>query len=178
MKPLLLDLYRGAGGATKGYQLAGFYVVGVDIEPQPNYCGDEFYQDDALKFPIKDFHVIHASPPYQAYISRGRTTRSHPDLIAATRSRIRDKVYVIENILGSPLENPILLCGEMFGLQVVRHRLFESNVPLRVPHHIPHRGRVKRFRNDGGYYFAVLGHEVGTLKEWSSAVYPGCPSTS
>jgi DNA (cytosine-5)-methyltransferase 1 len=33
-KPKLLDLYCGAGGASKGYQRAGFYVVGVDINPQ------------------------------------------------------------------------------------------------------------------------------------------------
>jgi len=52
-KPRLLDLFCGAGGASKGYQRAGFYVVGVDIKQQPHYCGDEFHQADALTYPCE-----------------------------------------------------------------------------------------------------------------------------
>jgi DNA (cytosine-5)-methyltransferase 1 len=69
-KPILLDLFCGAGGCAKGYQQAGFYVVGVDINPQPRYAGDEFYQADALEFVAqrgREFDVIHASPPCQAF---------------------------------------------------------------------------------------------------------------
>ena len=64
--PRLLDLFCGAGGCTKGYQRAGFYVVGVDINPQPRYIGDEVHQADALEFCAQhgaEFDVIHASPP-------------------------------------------------------------------------------------------------------------------
>ena len=77
-RPRLLDLFCGAGGAAKGYQRAGFYVVGVDINPQPNYCGDEFHQADAMEildilvaggtwegYTLADFAAIHASPPCQ-----------------------------------------------------------------------------------------------------------------
>ena len=67
MKPRLLDLCCCAGGCTKGYQRAGFYVVGVDQNPQPHYCGDEFYQADALSFPLEGFDAYHVSPPCQKY---------------------------------------------------------------------------------------------------------------
>jgi DNA (cytosine-5)-methyltransferase 1 len=46
----LLDLFCGAGGATRGYQLAGFHVRGVDHKPQPRYCGEEFVLSDALDY--------------------------------------------------------------------------------------------------------------------------------
>jgi DNA (cytosine-5)-methyltransferase 1 len=38
--------------------------------------------------------------------------------------------YVIENIVGAPLIEPVRVCGTSFGVPLRRHRLFESNVPL------------------------------------------------
>ncbi len=131
MKPKLLDLFCKAGGATKGYQRAGFYVVGVDIDPQPNYCGDEFHLADALGFPLDGYDAYHASPPCQAYSEATPiTTRgSHPKLIGVMQSILvpLKKPYVIENVEGSRwhLASPIMLCGSMFGLGVWRHRWFE-----------------------------------------------------
>lgn len=137
---ILLDLFCGAGGAARGYQEAGFYVVGVDNKPQPRYAGDEFILGDALAFlengSSKGFDVIHASPPCQAYSNlsrRGLGQESHPKLIEPTRRllQIYGLPYVIENVVGAPLIDPIQLCGSSFRLRVRRHRLFESNVPLK-----------------------------------------------
>ncbi len=128
----LLDLFCGAGGAAMGYDRAGFEVVGVDIKPQPHYPF-EFHQADALEYPLDGFDVIHASPPCQAYsiaTARLGTQERHPDMVATTRSLLEGHTYVIENVPGAPLVEPMMLCGSAFGLRVRRHRLFESNVFL------------------------------------------------
>lgn len=143
-KPRLLDLFCGAGGMTKGYQRAGFHVVGVDFSSQPRYCGDEFVQADALTFPLKGFDAIAASPPCQRYSALRTTSASrgaaHPDLVGPVRDRIQAAglPYVIENVVGAPLQDPVLLCGSMFGLgvagrQLRRHRLFEASFPILTP---------------------------------------------
>lgn len=144
MKPRLLDLFSGAGGAACGYQGAGFYVVGVDIAPQPNYIGDEFWQGDAITFgrdllQTQTFDAIHASPPCQHFTAYGRAVKDiktrYEDLIEATRELLRATglPYVIENVVGAPLVDPVTLCGSMFDLDVRRHRLFETNWPLQPP---------------------------------------------
>jgi DNA (cytosine-5)-methyltransferase 1 len=141
--PVLLDLFCKAGGAGKGYADAGFTVVGVDIEPQARYPF-EFHQADALEFARKvlgEFDAIHASPPCQAFttllpLARATgSTREHADLIAETREILRRsrRPYVIENVPGAPLEAPVTICGSSLGLDLRRHRQFESNIPLLVP---------------------------------------------
>ncbi len=138
-KPKLLDAFCGAGGCTRGYQDAGFYVVGVDIKPQPRYIGDEFHQGDAIEFITAhgaEFDVIHTSPPCQAYSEATPTAyrESHPDLIPATRAALQatGKPYVIENVENARVElvNPVKLCGSMFGLPIWRHRYFEIYPPI------------------------------------------------
>lgn len=129
-RPLLLDLFCGAGGAGMGYFRAGFDVTGVDITPQPRYPF-AFIQADALEYIREHGHeydVIHASPPCQVYsVMAALSSGSHPDLIADTRAALlaTGKPFIIENVPGAPLENPLMLCGTMFGLRVIRHRLFE-----------------------------------------------------
>jgi DNA (cytosine-5)-methyltransferase 1 len=138
----LLDLYCKAGGASKGYQLAGFEVIGVDIKKQKRYPY-EFIQADCLELMkdmdfLKSFDVITASPPCQTHSitqhlrnAQGKST-DKIDLIPQTREALvaSGKPYVIENVPGSPLINPILMCGSAFELKVRRHRLFESNIKL------------------------------------------------
>lgn len=139
-KPRLLDLFCKAGGAGMGYSRAGFDVVGVDHEPQPNYPFP-FIQADALTVSLEGYDAIHASPPCQIFsaMTRGRwQDRAHPDLLVPIRGRLlaAGVPFVIENVVGSPLINPVLLCGSMFGLQTShgnqlrRHRLFELHPPF------------------------------------------------
>lgn len=132
-----LDLFCCAGGATKGLQQAGFHVTGVDIKPQPRYCGDAFHQADALTFPLDGYDFIWASPPCQDYSSlKGLAGAKRGRLIPRVREMLRAAgvPYVIENVVGADLIHPIRLCGSMFGLGVWRHRLFEmSDPPLLVP---------------------------------------------
>ncbi len=137
-RPRLLDLFCGAGGAARGYQLAGFHVTGVDIKPQPHYAGDAFYEADALDFARiagDTYDVIHASPPCQAYSRMRRITkRDYPELIAPTRRLLTTlgRPWIIENVEGAPLRDYIVLCGTMFGLRVRRHRWFETSPPLPI----------------------------------------------
>lgn len=135
----LLDLFSGAGGAAMGYHLAGFdTIVGIDIAPQPHYPF-EFVQADALEYLTahgSEFDVIHASPPCQEYLVATRQWKRegkiYPDLIAQTRELLKaiGKPYVIENVPGAPLINPIILNGAMFGLLVHRIRLFECSFEI------------------------------------------------
>ena len=137
MRPRLLDLFCGAGGAAMGYHRAGFDVVGVDLAPQPHYPF-EFHQADALTYPLDGFDAIHASPPCQAYTMAARlhpgTASNHPDLVDETRQRLRASglPYVIENVPGAPLRGAMLLCGSMFGLRIAKHRVFEASFPLPI----------------------------------------------
>jgi DNA (cytosine-5)-methyltransferase 1 len=140
----LLDLFSGAGGAAMGYYRAGFTeIVGVDIEPMKRYPF-QFVQDDALEYlagliesgDIAEFDLIHASPPCQVYsVTAHLSSGDHPNLVEPTRELLlaAGKPYVIENVPGAPLQNPLTLCGTMFGLRVIRHRLFECRPPIWFP---------------------------------------------
>lgn len=159
-KPVLLDLFCGAGGAARGYQQAGFYVIGVDIEPQPHYIGDEFYQADALTFPLDRAGAIHASPPCQRFstmTARWGTQENHPDLIDPIRQRLlaAGVPWVIENVPAAPMLYSITLCGSMFGIGVRRHRVFETHRLMLAPG-CNHKAQ--------GRPVAVYGHAGGSSK--------------
>jgi DNA (cytosine-5)-methyltransferase 1 len=187
-RPLLLDLFCGAGGAAMGYHRAGFDVVGVDRDPQPDYPF-EFVQDDALEF--LRFHLdvagmptvptfIHASPPCQASCNLTKGTnagREYPQLIPQTRELLARTGLptIIENVQGAAIRRDLTLCGEMFGLDVIRHRYFECSFPVAQPDHVKHRGRVRGWRHGeyfDGPYVAVYGDGggKGSVTEWQRAM--------
>lgn len=184
MKPRILDLYCGAGGAGMGYSRAGFEVVGVDIAPQLDYAGDVFVMGDALDALTRWGHMfdaVHASPPCQASCALTKGTnkgREYVQLIPETRRLLDElgKPYVIENVQGSDLRRDLTLCGEMFGLGVIRHRYFEvSGFTATAPAHKPHRGRVRGWRHGTYYdgpYVAVYGDGggKGSVSEWQAAM--------
>ncbi len=125
-----------------GYYRAGFDVTGVDNRPQPHYPF-EFFQADAFAFlanrwaSLHGIDAIHASPPCQAYTkARKLQGNHHPDLVGPTRELLEATglPWVIENVPGSPLRDPVVLEGQMFeGLRTQRKRWFETNWPLEVP---------------------------------------------
>lgn len=141
-----------------GYREAGFHIVGLDIADQPRYPGD-FIQTDVMKLRRLDkfarlinASAIHASPPCQqftAYRRRGAGVgEGYPNLIPQTREALRNTglPYVIENVepAREHLIDPVRLCGSSFGLDVRRHRLFESNVPI-TPVPCDHSWQTPRF---------------------------------
>jgi len=136
-RPLLLDLFCGAGGAAVGYHRAGFDVIGVDIDPQPHYPF-EFVQADAMTYPLEGFNAIHASPPCQAFTNaRVIHGREHPDLLTPTRERLAETPvpWVIENVPGAPMRPDLKLCGCQFALRsdrgmLARERWFEFHRPM------------------------------------------------
>lgn len=183
MKPRLLDLFCGAGGCTKGYQEAGFYVVGVDIEPQPNFCGDEFLQMDALEAVpwfgslMADFDAVHASPPCQAYavLATNRKRDDHPELLEPTRELLKRTglPWVIENVPTAPMPDSFVLCGTTFGLPLVRHRRFEVWPPMGLQ---PSACRQAKFARSvdhpGTYPYASGSWEAGWREHVLPVVWP------
>lgn len=184
-RPRLLDLFCGPGGAAMGYHRAGFDVVGVDINPQPNYPF-EFHEADALDYLVGNglhYDSIHASPPCQASCTLTKGTnrnagREYTQLIPHTRALLAyyRVPTIIENVQGSDLRRDLTLCGEMFSLGVIRHRYFEvSNFTAVQPNHKSHRGRVRGWRHGkyhDGPYVAVYGDGggKGSIDEWQAAM--------
>ncbi|WP_333810770.1 hypothetical protein [Timonella senegalensis] len=186
---ILLDLYCCEGGAARGYKNAGFEVFGVDLLPKfaKRYAGDWFTAASALEvlttlnaggsvtfhnrageskaITLDDIMASHASPPCQAYsITKHGHSKQHPMLIEPTRELLEatGKPYVIENVVGAPLNDPTMLCWSMFyppgavidedgtPLRMERHRLFETNWPLTTPRADHHPKDVQVAGSYGG----------------------------
>lgn len=150
---LALDLFCCAGGASMGLHRAGFDVVGVDIRPQPRYPF-RFVRGDALNppFDLARFDLIWASPPCQASSILRQLPwlkdKEYPQLVPQTREMLEAAgvPFVIENVPGAPLRPDMTLCGQMFGLPLYRHRIFELSFPAMVLGHPRHREVIGRGR--------------------------------
>ncbi|MFD9453730.1 DNA methylase [Streptomyces sp. NPDC059985] len=192
-RPALLDLFCCAGGAATGYQRAGFDVTGVDIRPRPRYPFS-FVQGDALVVladlitsdEIRAYAAIHASPPCQdgcaLTVGTNRSKgwgREHVQLIPELRTLLDASglPYVIEQPNGkAPVRPDLRLCGEQFGLGVLRHRNFElGGWTADQPRHLRHRGYVRGWRHgiyrDGPYVAAYgAGGGKATVPEMQAAM--------
>ena len=160
-----LDLFCGAGGASEGLHRAGFEVTGVDLWSQRKYPF-EFIRHNAITFPLEGFDFIWASPPCQKYSVCHRINRgAQADLIPTIRERLQKTKtpWVIENVVGAPLINPITLCGTMFDLPLYKHRLFECSFNITAPKHKKHEIRLakmgRRPREDE--YMHIVGNFIG-----------------
>lgn len=127
------DLFCGAGGAAAGLHQAGFEVTGWDIKQGLAYPYDR-HIGNALDADLSGFDFVWASPPCQEH---SKLRHLHPDKeYECFIERTRDKLtkwggaWIMENVPRSPLRDTVQLCGSSFGLQVRRHRIFESNIPL------------------------------------------------
>lgn len=174
--PWILDAFCGAGGASVGYWLAGFNVVGVDIIDFKRYPFS-LIVDDALAVlrDLRDggnvhghpFAAIHASPPCQAFTEAWKIRQNdHPDLIGPTRDLLGQigLPYIIENVEGAPLIDPVLFCGSMFpSLRTYRHRLFETSFVMPEPYHPPHTHKTTKMGRPPkpDEYMHVVGHFAG-----------------
>jgi hypothetical protein len=174
----VLDLFCCAGGAGAGYWYAGFDVVGVDRVDRPHYPFQFLLCDalEAMRRYGQEFDLVHASPPCQRHtaLTRG-TNRSrafagrYADFLAQMRELCLwfGVPWVIENVPGAPVRADLVLCGEMFGLAVLRHRVFEIGWPgaaAEQPVHRPHRGPVRGWRHkkwQDGPYVAAYGKGGG-----------------
>ncbi|MFE5828712.1 SAM-dependent methyltransferase [Streptomyces sp. NPDC056508] len=158
-----------------GYHLAGFTVLGVDVDAQPRYPF-AFVQADAVEFIRRYGHLFDshsASPPCQLYSKTHRIMKNdHPDLIGPTREALEatGRPWVIENVVdaGPELRDPVMLCGATFGLETYRHRLFEAGggFILDVPDHLEHVARTTKMGRpvQPGEFMHVVGNFTGVDK--------------
>lgn len=166
-----LDLCCCGGGASAGLSQAGFDITGIDIEPQRHYPF-KFIQANILDLDydfISQFDFLWASPPCQEFSTASMQFRlkgkQYPNLIEAVRIMFVNsgKPYVIENVEGAPLIKPIMLCGTMFGLDLYRHRIFESNFPITQPTHNEHIAKQTKMGRPvkQGEFIHMVGHFSG-----------------
>ena len=192
---LLRDTYCCEGGAGMGYHRAGFEVEGHDLfidytqarYPFASHKGDAIEAINTL-----DADVWHASPPCQRHTAGTRAIdrSGYPDLIGTTREALKEtgKPYIIENVKGSPLIDPIELCGCMFGdegmhatdtdgieLYLQRIRWFEPSDDLRPYLSAPREHDHSRHEWVGGSYGGARRDKYEAKYERAGGYVPSIP---
>ena len=158
--PTSLELFCGAGGKSEGVRRARGASHGVDSREQPDYearfGAETFTLGDATSGVLVNrlcrklrVEGLGASPPCKPLSTAWmRGEASEPDLVADTRATLRatGRPYAMENVLGARAQMPdaVVLHGAMFGLQVDRARLFETNFGLHVDRVLVDGGREIR----------------------------------
>lgn len=190
-KPLLIDLCCGAGGAAAGYAKTGFEIKGFDVKPQPRYPF-AFKQANVLDIDLPDADCYHASPPCQLFCIGTKKYRNmgkqYPDVLTPLRQKLlkTGKPFIIENVPGAPIRKDVVLCGEMFGLRVIRHRIFEMHgFTVLQPPHMKHKTSLRdgtavgAIDSNGTFYMVGKDGYKGKYAEfkqrYNSAVYSGQP---
>ena len=175
----VLDLFCCAGGAAMGLHMSldangmKHTITGIDKTFQPRYPFNKRVKDinEMSWMELLEYDFIWASPPCQKYsLLKYVTKKEYPDMIPFTREILEKsgKPYVMENVEPAPLRKDLLLCGEMFGLKIFRHRIFEVNFDIIQPVHYKHKGSVKH-----GDYLTLAGSgcgKSGYIDDWQRAI--------
>jgi len=175
-----LDLFCCGGGAGRGLADAGMEVVGVDIADRSKHYPYEFLQGNALTLNpawIATFDFVWASPPCQRYSvmsAHSGSREDHPDLVEPTRALLQKAgvPFAMENVVQAPLQKAVMLCGKMFGLELIRHRIFELHgFTVLQPHHEAHDGKIITVTgNTGGSSTRDGGDRFGSIEEWKRSM--------
>lgn len=168
---LIIDLFCGAGGAAMGLHQAlkehgiEHKIWGIDLKDLEEIYPFNFIQGNVFDFPMEFYQLFDFgwfSPPCQPYSTITRTvikreqnrgnpnyapeklSEKYPRLIGKTRTILKKAKIsgVIENVVGAPLREDLILCGTMFNLETFRHRVFEIHgFTCYQPKHPSHKNK-------------------------------------
>jgi DNA (cytosine-5)-methyltransferase 1 len=143
----MIDLCCGIGGASVGYKMAGWQVaLGVDTEPYKDYPFSMYHHDfehflETRMDAVNNVDLIHLGLPKSKHMP------NFDKRVDAARRLLKTtgKPYVIEfnEMDKKSAYNPIVLCGTMFGKQMIYHKFYETNVPIACNMVCQHIGTVR-----------------------------------